>query len=376
MRYATYIIKGLPSKDNPHAAVVPPISLATTYVQKALGEEGAFVYQRGGNPTRAAVESLAAGMEGASHAFAFATGMAASSAVFELFGAQDKIVFNAAVYGGTYRYSHQLFASRGIECEMAADINELDELDGKTKAIFIETPANPTLRVTDIRKAADLAHKHNAILIVDNTFLTSYLQRPLELGADIVVYSATKFLGGHADALAGLAITNDERIASKLKLFQNTMGAPLSPFDSYSLIRGIKTLSVRMDRHLENTEKLIAFLRGRKEIKKLWYAGSHSEEEAKIQASQAKGIGSVISLELEDGLSPAAFVSNLKLFELAVSLGGVESLICHPSTMTHEAMSEDYRAWAGIPAGLLRLAIGIEDSGDLAEDIGQALLKA
>lgn len=375
MKIDTLVVKGIESHDNPHKAVIPPIYLASTYIQDELGNFREYAYQRGGNPTRAAFEKLFAQVEGSKYAYAFASGMAATTAVFNLLKTGDKVLLNNNVYGGTYRYVSGIFQNQGISYEMVDDFNALTEadLDDKVRFIFIETPSNPLLRVTDLERVVRLAHSKGIKVIADNTFMTPYCQKCLNFGVDIVVYSATKYIGGHADVLAGLVATNDDAVAERIKFIQKTLGAMLSPFDTYSLIRGIKTLSVRMDRQMDNTHAIIDFLESHEGVKTVHYAGSHSREEKAVHSKQAKDIGAVISIELADGYDETAFVKGLKFFDLAVSMGGVESLICQPAFMTHESYPAQLRAQIGINDGLLRLAVGIENKDDLIADLAGAL---
>ena len=302
--------------------------------------------------------------------------MAATSAVFSLLKSGDKVILNSNVYGGTYRYANGIFDAYGIKFELADDLNKITKLDDDVKMIFIETPSNPLLRVTDIARLAKLAHKKGALVVVDNTFLTPYYQKPLKFGADIVVYSATKYIGGHADVIAGVVTTNDKNLAERIAFMKNTLGATLSPLEAYSLIKGLKTLSVRFDRQSQNTLKIIEFLKNNDAVKALHYAGSYSAEEKAMQEAQASGIGALISFELKDGYDKNIFVKSLELFDLAVSLGGVESLICHPASMTHESYDKALQEKIGISDGLLRLAIGIENTDDLIFDLEQAIKKA
>lgn len=375
MNIETLLIKGIDARENPYKSVVPPIHLSTTFVQESLETHGTFEYTRGGNPTRNNLEKLFSKIEEVNFSFAFSSGMAASSSVFHLFKSGDKILFNNNIYGGTYRYANKLFKKQGLTYELIDDFNTIDEnsLTDDVAAIFIETPSNPLLRVIDIERLTSIAHKKNILVIVDNTFMTSYLQNPFKFGVDIVVYSATKYLSGHADVLAGLVSTNSEEIATELKLIQNTLGSVLSPTDSYNIIRGIKTLSVRIDRQQENTCKIISFFEKHPAIERIFYAGNYSELEYNIQKKQSAGIGAVISICLKNDYDTNKFVQNLNLFDLAVSLGGVESLICHPASMTHESYDVTLLDQIGITNDLLRLAIGIENSDDLINDLDQAL---
>lgn len=378
MEFDSLVVQGLPSTKNEKGAVVPPVYLATTYVQESLSSFQEFGYGRGENPTRFNLEHLVAELEGVKHAFAFSSGMAATTTVFNLFSQGDKVLLNSDLYGGTFRYADKLFRQQGIDFELIENINHLteDDLTQNVKAIFIETPSNPLLRVTDIERIAKLAHEKDILIIVDNTFMTPYLQRPFELGADIVVHSATKYLGGHTDIIAGLVAVDSDELADKIKLLQSTLGNILSPMDSYNLIRGIKTLTIRMDKQEENTKKVIEFLESHPLVSNVHYPGSACLEEANIQAKQATGIGAVFSLELVPEADPEKFVNALNIFALAVSLGGVESLICHPASMTHDYYSLELREQIGISQGLLRVAVGIENAQDLINDLSQALEKA
>lgn len=376
MKLDTLLVKGVNARENPHKAVVPPVFLATTFVQDGLSEFQKFGYSRGANPTRDAFEELFAKFEGAKHAFALASGMAATAAVFNLLKSGDKVLLNNNVYGGTYRYAKEILAAQGIKFELVDDLNDVTRLDEDVKMVFVETPSNPLLRVTDIARIAALAHENGALVVADNTFLTPYYQRCLQLGADVVVYSATKYIAGHSDVIAGVVATNDDALAERLNFMKNTLGAVLAPMEAYNLIKGLKTLAVRFERQSENTLKIIDFLRANDAIEAVHFAGSHSPKEARIQAAQASGIGAVISAQLAKGYDSDKFLKNLKIFDLAVSLGGVESLICHPASMTHDAFGKELAARIGITQNLLRIAVGIEDAQDLIEDLDQAIKAA
>ena len=376
MKIDTLIVKGIEAKSNPYNAVIPPIYLASTFVQESLDDFGKYAYSRGANPTRNAFEELFAKFEGSKYAFALASGMAATSAAFALLKSGDRVLLNNNVYGGTYRYVSGIFKNQGINYDLVDDLNLITEIPSDVKMVFIETPSNPLLRVTDIERISELAHKNGALVVMDNTFLTPYYQRPLEHGADVVVYSATKYIGGHADLIAGIVTTNDDELAARIQFMKNTLGATLSPTDAYSLIRGLKTLSVRFDRQSENTLKIIEFLRSNPAVEAVNFAGSHSASEKKIQDRQASGIGAVISLVLKPQYDYKIFARSLELFDLAVSLGGVESLICHPASMTHESYPRELQERIGISQNLLRLAIGIENADDLIADLTAALEKS
>lgn len=357
-------------------AVNVPIYQTSTYEQQGLGENKGWEYSRTGNPTRAALEALIAELEGGTAGFAFGSGMAAITAVLSLFKSGDKVLISSNVYGGTFRVLDKVFRHFGIAYEIAdtTDISALEKaFDSSVKAVLIESPANPLLTITDIAAVADTARKHGALTIVDNTFMTPYLQRPLTLGADIVVHSATKYLGGHSDLVAGLAVVKDTALAERLAFIQNSTGGVLGPFDSFLLIRGIKTLSVRMDRHTANAEKAAAFLKENPAVKKVYYPGLPDAQGYEINRRQAKNGGAMISFELKENYNIRTFFKSLHLIALAESLGGVESLVCHPASMTHASVPYEVRQKVGITDGLIRLSIGIENIDDLLADLAQAI---
>lgn len=379
MKYQTTAIHGgRKDKDN-KGAVNQPIYLSSTFEQDSLNDFKEFVYSRGNNPTRRAVEELAAELEGARYGLAFASGMAATSSVFNLLKQGDKVLLNNNVYGGTWRFVSNLFEKRGISYEIVDDFNTYDfeKADDSVRAVFLETPSNPLLEVTDIRRVSREAKKKELLVIVDNTFMTSYFQRPLELGADIVVYSATKYYAGHSDILAGLVIVDDEDLYQQLKFIQNTTGGILSPFDSFLLLRGIKTLGLRLERHQKNAVAIAQFLEEHDAVEKVFYTGLKSHPGYEIQRKQATGDGGVLSfLFREDAYDLDVFVKSVKLFGFTVSLGGVESLLCRPATMTHESYAKELQEKIGITQNLLRVAVGIEDIEDLKADLEQAFEKA
>ncbi len=357
-------------------AVNVPIYQTSTYEQQGLGENKGWEYSRTGNPTRAALEALIAELEGGTAGFAFGSGMAAITAVLSLFKSGDKVLISSNVYGGTFRVLDKVFRHFGIAYDIAdtTDIPALENaFDPSVKAILIESPANPLLTITDIAAVAAAAKKHNALTIVDNTFMTPYLQRPLTLGADIVVHSATKYLGGHSDLVAGLAVVKDPALAERLAFIQNSTGGVLGPFDSFLLIRGIKTLAVRMDRHTANAEKAAAFLKENSAVKKVYYPGLPDAQGYEINRRQAKNGGAMISFELKKNYNIRTFFKSLRLIALAESLGGVESLVCHPASMTHASIPYEVRQKVGITDGLIRLSIGIENIDDLLADLAQAI---
>lgn len=351
--------------DARYDASVPPVYLASTF--GTAGEDTTYMYQRGANPTRDNLQATLAALEGAEHAYAYPSGMAATAAALGVLEAGDTLLLGMPTYGGTYRFATTELTKRAVKTRFISDFTALSDEDftPDVKAVFLETPTNPTLQVTDIAAVAELAHRHGALLIVDNTFMTPYLQRPLELGADITVQSATKFLSGHADLLAGVAATNDPDLAVLLHRGQLVSGALLPPIDSYRLLQDVKTLALRLERQQQNARELIEFLSERPEVEKIFYAGNSSEEQAEVQSRQARGIGSVFSLLLKDGGDAQAFARALPIFVNAVSLGGIESLVSLPAHTTHGAYAQEHRDEFGVDDRLVRLAIGIEDVQDL-----------
>ena len=365
--------------DQYTGAVNVPIYQTSTYEQKGLGENTGWEYSRTGNPTRAALEALIAELEGGVAGFAFGSGMAAITAVLSLFRTGDTVLISSNVYGGTFRVLDKIFKNFGIGYSIE-DTTNLEALEDRitpdVKAILVESPANPLLTVTDLAAVAEIARKHGILTIVDNTFMTPYLQRPIELGADIVIHSATKYLGGHSDVVAGLAVVNDRAIAERLAFIQNATGGVLGPFDSFLLIRGIKTLGVRLDRHVENAEKAAAHLKTHPAVKKVYYPGLPEAQGYEIQKRQAKNGGAMISFELDEKYDIRKFFSSLKLIALAESLGGIESLVCHPASMTRASIPYEIRQKVGITDGLIRLSIGIENIDDLLADLDQAIAES
>ena len=375
----TALIHGGIYGDELTGAVNVPIYQTSTYEQQGLGKYKGYEYSRTGNPTRAALEVLIAELEGGKAGFAFGSGMAAITAVLSLFETGDKVIISKNVYGGTFRVLDKVFNHVGISysIEDTTDLKSLDEkVTPDVKAIMIESPANPLLTVTDIAGVAEIAEKHGILSIVDNTFMTPYLQRPIELGVNIVVHSATKYLGGHSDVVAGLVAVDSDELAERIAFIQNSTGGVLGPFDSFLLIRGIKTLGVRMDRHVENAEKAAKFLLDHKAVKKVYYPGLPDAQGAEITKRQAKNGGAMISFELYENYDINKFFESLQLVALAESLGGVESLVCHPASMTHASIPYETRQKVGITDGLIRLSIGIESINDILADLDQAIEKA
>lgn len=372
----TKLIHGGVDGDQATGAVNVPIYQTSTYRQAGLGENTGWEYSRTGNPTRAALEALIAELEGGVAGFAFASGMAATSTVLSLFKAGDRIIISSNVYGGTFRVLDKVFKNLGIHYSIE-DTTNLETLETKitpdVKAFFVESPADPLLTVTDLSAVAQIAKNHGLLTIVDNTFMTPYLQRPLELGADIVVHSATKYLGGHSNLVAGLAVTSNKELADRLAFTQNAVGAVLGPFDSFLLIQGIKTLGVRLDRHTENALRIARYLETAEAVKKVYYPGLPTAQGYEINKRQAKNGGAMISFELNGNYDVRKFFKGLKLISLAESLGGVESLVCHPATMTHASIPKEIREKVGITDGLIRLSVGIEKVDDLILDLNSGI---
>ena len=366
--------------DNQTGAVAVPVYKATTFVYPKIGAQVKYDYSRSGNPTRNAVEEQLASLEGGDRAFVFASGMAAIHAALAIFEAGDHIVIGDQIYGGTFRIVYQYFKDRGLEFT-AVDTRDLAAVEKaiqpNTKAVYFEPVTNPLLQVTPVSGIAQLAHRHGILAITDNTFLSPYLLRPLEYGADLVVHSATKYLAGHSDVSAGAVIAKGEELADRVYFVQNAIGGILSPEDSNELARGIKTLSLRLDRQMENVQAIIEFLKKQAGIAKIYYPGDPDLAGYDDLRKEAKGAGGVFSCELDKEIyDPVVFVNSLNLFSLAVSLGAVESLVELPSKMSHAELSEEEQLTAGIKPGLIRFAVGIEDAADLIADIDQALAKA
>ncbi len=357
-------------------AVNVPIYQTSTFEQQELRANPKWEYSRTGNPTRAALEALVAELEHGARGLAFASGMAAITAVLQLFKSEQKILISSNVYGGTFRVLDKIFSRFKLKYEIV-DTQSAEALEQAitpdTAAIFIETPANPLLTVTDLKKTAAIAHAHNILAIADNTFMTPYLQRPLDFGFDIVLHSATKYLGGHSDIVAGVVVTASKELGDDLAFIQNATGGVLGPFDSYLMVRSIKTLGVRMDRHTENAAALASFLRELAAVSRVYYPGFEDFPLHEVHASQAKNGGAMISFELDAQHDINKFFKNLHLIALAESLGGVESLVCHPASMTHASIPQDLRENLGITEGLIRLSVGIEHVDDLKRDLAFAI---
>lgn len=379
MDYETIAIHGGRSEEG-SAVRGPsfPIYMSSTFVQNSLEEFNEFMYSRSKNPTRDNLEQLVAQLEGARYGLALSSGMAANSLAFSLIRPGEKVLINSNVYGGTWNFVSHVFEDRGIEYEIVTDFGKynFEEIEPNVRAIFLETPSNPLLEVTDIAAVSSKAKEKGLLVIVDNTFMTSYLQKPLELGADIVTYSATKYYSGHSDVIAGLLLTNDEELYDFLKFRQKTLGAILDPLASFLLVRGIKTMPLRMDRMEENAQQIVKFFEESGAVEKIYYPGMPSHPGYEIQRKQASGNGAVFSVAFKENYDISEFCNALRIFDLAVSLGGIESLVCHPASMTHEEYSPELQEQIGIKQNLLRFSVGIESPKDLIEDLSQALAKA
>ncbi|MGG3469333.1 bifunctional cystathionine gamma-lyase/homocysteine desulfhydrase [Neobacillus pocheonensis] len=376
MKRKTKLIHGGISEDPATGAVSFPIYQVSTYKQEGVGGHKGFEYSRTGNPTRNALEVLIKDIEGGTAGFAFGSGMAAITAVIMLLNSGDHVILTDDVYGGTFRVITKVLNRFGIDATFV-DTSNLDnitsEIRPNTKAVYIETPTNPLLKVTDIEAAAKLAKEHNLLTIVDNTFSTPYWQNPIELGADIVLHSATKYIGGHSDVVAGLVVVNSEKLAEDLHFVQNSTGGVLGPQDSWLLIRGIKTLGIRMEETESNTKAIVEFLQGHSKVKKVFYPGIETHPNHDIAKKQSRGFGGMVSFDVGSGENADQLLSKIKYFTLAESLGAVESLISVPARMTHASIPTERRAELGITDGLVRISVGLEDVEDLIEDLSQAL---
>ena len=377
MHLETEILHTLPANKET-GAIATPIYQTSTFVQQGPGEHLGFDYSRSNNPTRQQLEILIAKLEGGSAGFAFASGLAAISTIIQLLQSGDEIICVDDVYGGTFRAFTHIYDKFGIQVRYV-DTTEIKEVEksitNKTAMVWLESPTNPTLKICDIAGICSLAKKHNALSVVDNTFASPVLQRPLDLGTDIVIHSATKYLAGHSDVIAGLVVTNDEKLAEKIKFTQNTNGGILAPFDSWLTIRGIATLTLRVEKQSENAKKVAEFLTSCKEVEKVFYPGLPSHKNHTMAVQQQRGyFGGVVSFSLKKDTEESAtkFVKATSLFKLAESLGGVKSLICHPAKMTHKSTPIEIRHSVGIQNSLIRLSCGIEHSDDLIADLKQA----
>lgn len=360
-----------------HGAVIPPLHLSTTF---EFGNTKGYEYSRSGNPTREILEQTLAALDDAKYALTYSSGSAALANIAALLEKDQSILFSSDAYGGTYRYLSTVLGKQGLQSH-TVDFTDLTAVEKALKThknvriVWIETPTNPLLKVADIAEIAKLAHKHNAILVVDNTFATSIIQQPLAFGADIVVYSTTKYINGHSDSVGGSIAVNDDKLYEQLKYLQNAIGAILSPFDSWLTLRGLRTLELRMQQHVKNAEAIVEVLTASEMVAKVYYPSLFTGEQGKIVKKQQKYGGAIISIELDDKYDVQSFLKALRYFPLAESLGGVESLIDHPASMTHAAIPKEEREKIGLSDGLLRISVGIENTEDLVADIERALEK-
>jgi len=378
-RFDTRAIHAGQAPDPSTGAIMTPVYLTSTYVQQAPAEHKGYVYARGDNPTRRALEGCLASLEGANHCTATGSGLAAETIVLLDLGAGTRVVAGNDLYGGSYRLFERVFRKLGLDFEYvdSTDLGQVERaLQKKADLLWLESPTNPLLRITDIRAASALARARGVPVLVDNTFASPYLQRPLELGADIVVHSMTKYLGGHSDLIAGCVLTNDAARADRYGKLANWTGPVIAPLTSFLVLRGLKTLHVRMDRHCENGEHLAKWLAGHPRVKRVWYPGLPSHPNHAVAKRQMSRFGGMLSIELDGSVEDGKrFCAATGVFSLAESLGGVESLIEHPASMTHASVPAEERRKAGFSDGLLRLSVGIEHKDDLRADLEQAFAR-
>jgi cystathionine beta-lyase/cystathionine gamma-synthase len=363
-------------EPEPHTgSVTIPIYQTSTYVQPELGRNKGYEYARTKNPTRSALEANLAALERGKHGHCLASGMSAIDTVFRLLKSGDHVVAGEDMYGGSFRLFSKVVEKFGLAFTYV-DTTNVDAVRGalrpETKIVYLESPTNPMMRITDIAACADVARKGGAMTVVDNTFCSPYLQRPIELGADVVVHSTTKFLNGHSDSVGGVVVSNNDELAERIGFLQNAVGAILSPFDSWLVLRGVKTLAVRMKRHEENGMAMAQYLSNHRKVKKVYYPGLTSHPQHALAARQMEGFGSMISFELGSKQNAKKFLDRVRLCSLAESLGGVETLISHPESMTHGSVPVETRQRLGITPGLVRISVGIEDIEDLIADLENA----
>ncbi len=376
MGFYTDCIHAGQSPDDKTGAVITPIFQTSTYKQDGIGKHRGYEYARTANPTREALERNVAALEGGKHGLAYSSGMAATDTILRLFGPGDEIVVTHNVYGGTYRLFEMVLKQYGLVFRFidTADLKEVERaLTPKTKLVYLESPTNPMLRVTDIRKVAEMAHAIGARVCVDNTFMSPFLQTPIALGADLVVHSTTKFLNGHSDMVGGIVVVNDDAVAARLRFLQNAVGAVPGPMDCFLALRGTKTLAVRMRQHEENARVLAAFLAAHKGAKSVNYPGLPDHPHHELAKRQARGFGAVISFDTGSLERADRVLKSVQVFTLAESLGGVESLISHPASMTHGSVPDADKLKLGVTPGLVRISVGIEDVEDLEADLDRAL---
>jgi cystathionine beta-lyase/cystathionine gamma-synthase len=378
MGFSTIAIHTGSEPDESTGAVTVPIYQTSTYAQDALGKNKGYEYARTQNPTRSAVERNIAALEGARFGFAFASGMAAIDATLRLVKAGEHVVVSDNTYGGTARLFNRILANYNIEFDYVDTSDPLNveaAIKPNTKMVFLETPTNPIMTVTDLKEVSEIAHRAGARVVCDNTFMSPYLQRPLEFGVDIVVHSTTKYLNGHSDGVGGVVVLNDEEDANWIGFVQNSAGAILSPFDSWLVLRGTKTLALRMEQHDKTGRAVAAFLEEHPKVKRVYYPGSASHPQHALARRQQHGFGGMVAFDVGSLEAARIVLESVKLCTLAESLGGVETLISHPATMTHASVDETKRARLGITDGLVRISVGIEDTDDIIADLDQALDK-
>ena len=377
MHFATKAIHAGQEPDPSTGAIMTPIFQTSTYAQSGMGEHKGYEYARTGNPTRTALENCLAALEDGRYGVAFASGLAAEHAILNLLSAGDHMVACDDLYGGSYRIFEQVMGRFNVQASYvtASDVQAYERaIRPNTKLIWLETPTNPLLRLVDIRAVAEIAHRHNILLVVDNTFSSPYFQQPLKLGADIVLHSTTKYINGHSDVIGGVAITSNEVVYESLKFYQNAAGAVPGPFDAWLTLRGVKTLAVRMRQHEENARAVASYLAEHPRVEKVYYPGLASHPDHELAKRQMSGFGGMVSFQFKGKLADVdQVVRRFTIFTFAESLGGVESLACHPATMTHGSIPKEIREARGLTDTLLRLSIGIEDVSDLLADLEQAL---
>jgi len=380
MGFSTRAIHAGQEPDPTTGAIMTPVYLTSTYVQEEPGKHKGYDYARTNHPTRSALERNLAALEDGKYGLCFASGLSAENTILNLLRSGDHVVSCRDLYGGTYRLFTKVWEKVGIEFTFvnAFHMAEIEPAIRKnTKLLWLESPSNPLLTVTDLAEAAQIAHRQGVKVVVDNTFATPYLQQPLALGADLVVHSTTKYLGGHSDVVGGAIVTNDEELWKQLKFYQNAVGAVPGPLDCFLVLRGTKTLAVRMRQHCENGRAVAKFLREHSEVKQVRYPGLPDDPGHAVAQKQMRDFGGMVSFELHGGLERnVRFTTKTKIFALAESLGGVESLIGHPITMTHASIPKEERARGGLPDALVRLSVGIEDVADLLEDLGRGIVES
>lgn len=377
MRFDTLAIHAGQEPDPTTGAIMTPVYMTSTYVQAGPGEHKGYEYSRTQNPTRKALQDCLAALEGAKHGLAFASGLAGSDMLMHMLEVGDHVIVSDDVYGGTFRIFDKVFKRHGLSFSFV-DLSKPESFEAaitpKTKLVWLESPTNPMLKLIDLARVAETARKRNILTVCDNTFMTPYFQRPLDLGFDVVIHSTTKYINGHSDVVGGFVCTNHDELAQKMYFLQNAVGGVPGPMDSFLVLRGVKTLGVRMERHAQNAMKLAQWLTSHPKVRKVTYPGLETHPQHTLARKQMKGFGGMMIFDIKGGLDSARrFLKTVKVFACAESLGGVESLIEHPAIMTHASVPRETRELLGISDGLIRLSVGIEDAQDLIEDLEQAL---